>query len=332
MKYEGRTVHLIDTPGFDDSGRSDGETLQELAYYLAAAYTHDIQISGIIYLHRITDTRLQGSASRALRAFKKMLGESNYCGVVLATTRWDELAYDQLRTAEGRHQELSEKFWADIKEQGGQILRLTAGRNDAMNIVRHIVNKDRRITLAFQRELMETKLPLCMTGPGIILFEPTTKEYENLQEQLSNVEDTLSTVIASDSASSIAELRTYQEQIVRNLSPLEENIRGMKQNIEDVRKNWDAVLQRDAECIEEELSSSVKVLEEKEAALLIAQESSNSLSIPETWLVEEVGQARRKRDDILIARRQQLTSRALSVIGTGIAVGQLIAAMACTVM
>ncbi|KAF2652456.1 hypothetical protein K491DRAFT_635513 [Lophiostoma macrostomum CBS 122681] len=334
VKHDGRTVHLIDTPGFDDSGRSDSETLQELAYYLAAAYTHDIQISGVVYLHRITDTRWQGSASRALGAFKKMLGESNYCGVVLATTRWSELTPNQLRAAEDRHQELSEKFWADIKEQGGQILALTAGRIDAMNIVRHIVNKDRRMTLAFQKELMETKLPLGMTGPGIILFEPTNKEYEALQEQMSSVEVTLSSVIASDGASSIAELRTYRTQIAQKLSSLEENMQDMKQNIEDVRKSWDALLEREKRLIEKEFSANEQLLKHKEAAFAVSRERINSLDIPETMLVDEVGRLRKRGDDIMIAERHRLSSRkaVLSVIGTGLAVGQLVAAVACTVM
>jgi predicted GTPase len=42
MTWNNRTIHLIDTPGFNDTGRSDGETLQELAFWLAAAHEREL--------------------------------------------------------------------------------------------------------------------------------------------------------------------------------------------------------------------------------------------------------------------------------------------------
>ncbi|KAF1357942.1 hypothetical protein EJ07DRAFT_20705, partial [Lizonia empirigonia] len=91
MRILDRTIHLIDTPGFDDSVRSDEDTLQELAYWLVKAYERSILLSGIVLLHRITDTRLYGSAQRALDTIKVICGQEAFCGTVVATTMWDQV-------------------------------------------------------------------------------------------------------------------------------------------------------------------------------------------------------------------------------------------------
>ncbi len=52
-----KRVFLVDTPGFDDSTRSDVEVLRELAAWLTATYAKEIRLSGIIYLHRINQPR-----------------------------------------------------------------------------------------------------------------------------------------------------------------------------------------------------------------------------------------------------------------------------------
>ncbi|CEL10993.1 hypothetical protein ASPCAL14100 [Aspergillus calidoustus] len=50
-----RRIHVIDTPGFNNTNRSDIETLAVLASYLGASYANGIQINVIIFLHPITN-------------------------------------------------------------------------------------------------------------------------------------------------------------------------------------------------------------------------------------------------------------------------------------
>lgn len=45
-------------------------------------------LTGIIYLHRITDVRIGGSGMKNLRMFRKLCGERGLGSVVLATTMW----------------------------------------------------------------------------------------------------------------------------------------------------------------------------------------------------------------------------------------------------
>lgn len=54
----GRLITLIDTPGFDDSDRSDTDILNLVAGYLAQTYSEGVLLMGIIFLQPINQPRL----------------------------------------------------------------------------------------------------------------------------------------------------------------------------------------------------------------------------------------------------------------------------------
>jgi hypothetical protein len=102
-----QTVYLIDTPGFDDTHRSDAKVLREIAAWLTHSYSHKndkILLNGIIYLHRISDSRMKGSAKKNLLMFEKLCGEDALKKVILVTTMWDKVPLDE---AEAREKQLS---------------------------------------------------------------------------------------------------------------------------------------------------------------------------------------------------------------------------------
>ncbi|KAH6692119.1 hypothetical protein BKA61DRAFT_282467 [Leptodontidium sp. MPI-SDFR-AT-0119] len=65
--YAGRSrVNLVEFPGFVDRAKSDAEILSDVASWLAVAYRSNIQLCGIIYLHRNTDLRMGGTGRKNL--------------------------------------------------------------------------------------------------------------------------------------------------------------------------------------------------------------------------------------------------------------------------
>ena len=91
MRYKSHEVTLVDTPGFDDSDREDTDILLELAAWLALQRQNEVKLTGLIYLHRITDNRLGSAAMRNLRMMGALVGEDNMKNVVLVTNRWEEI-------------------------------------------------------------------------------------------------------------------------------------------------------------------------------------------------------------------------------------------------
>lgn len=122
------TVYLIDTPGFDDTNRSDDEVLREIATWLTDSFTAEIRLSGIIYLHRISDVRMQGSAKLNLSMFKKLCGPDALKNVILVTTMWDRVS-----EAEGaaREYELTSTpdFWGWMVSHGSRVYRHSGSKS-----------------------------------------------------------------------------------------------------------------------------------------------------------------------------------------------------------
>ena len=89
FEQDGLQVHLIDTPGFDDTNRSDSDVLKDLAYWLGISYEKKkIQLTGLIYLHPITHVRMAGTPFKNLRTFRKMVGSGSMASVALVSTMW----------------------------------------------------------------------------------------------------------------------------------------------------------------------------------------------------------------------------------------------------
>lgn len=44
-------IYLVDTPGFDDTNRSDTDVLKAIATWLTKSYAKDVRLNGILYLH-----------------------------------------------------------------------------------------------------------------------------------------------------------------------------------------------------------------------------------------------------------------------------------------
>ncbi|KAL4061675.1 hypothetical protein V8B97DRAFT_2066349, partial [Scleroderma yunnanense] len=83
------TVKLVDTPSFDDSrtGVTDTDVLEMIATFLINRRNG---LTGLIYVHRISDTRVGGNAQRNLRMFRNLCGDESLKNVVIVTTMWDK--------------------------------------------------------------------------------------------------------------------------------------------------------------------------------------------------------------------------------------------------
>ncbi|KAJ3561871.1 hypothetical protein NP233_g9928 [Leucocoprinus birnbaumii] len=116
---------LVDTPGFGDTYRSDSEVFETIVQWL-----HGCRISGILYLHRITDTRLFGSIAANFELFEKLCGQDFYKHVILTTTMWpvdNSPAYTPELKAEYEEHErqLVDEEWAVMVRSGSKIRRFT---------------------------------------------------------------------------------------------------------------------------------------------------------------------------------------------------------------
>jgi hypothetical protein len=102
-------------------------------------YREHVKLAGILYLHRITDPRMSGSALKNLHVFSGICGMSKMPNVVLATTFWGQV---ELNTGEQREAELRATFWKQMLEEGCKTIPFHGGQESAWKIINHLLSKE----------------------------------------------------------------------------------------------------------------------------------------------------------------------------------------------
>ena len=163
VQVSGEVVTLIDTPGFDDTERSDADILESISVYLLETYARKILLTGIILLQPITGNRVKGSEKRRLRLFEKILGEAAFSHVVIATTMWSELNNNV--DGESRVTERMSDYWGDLLRGGAMVAEHDNTREGAIGIIELLVGKG-TVTLRMQEELEESDGRVMGTAAG----------------------------------------------------------------------------------------------------------------------------------------------------------------------
>jgi hypothetical protein len=180
-------VHLIDTPGFDDTETKESDILRRIAGWLGDAYENKIRLSGLVYLHRITDPRMPGSAKRNLHMFQRVCGSKCLPGVVLVTTMWNIVnAEDGAR----REKELveTEDFWAPMVRSGSGVLRHQGTERSALSILEEIIRRRHPMLLNLQQQMSVEGKGLEETDAGIKLNEELYEVEKKHKEELKTLE------------------------------------------------------------------------------------------------------------------------------------------------
>ncbi|KAH7075829.1 P-loop containing nucleoside triphosphate hydrolase protein [Paraphoma chrysanthemicola] len=153
-QHQGRNYVLIDTPGFDDSYKSNDEIVDTILAWLEKSYRARNLLSGIVYLHRISDVRMQGTSLDNLRMFRKLCGFEALKNVLLVTTFWDTIS-----DAEGRRreQELSrnDDFWGRMIMKGSRMRRWSYRTPDEARSILDAVVPEAKRALQAQVEIVD---------------------------------------------------------------------------------------------------------------------------------------------------------------------------------
>ncbi|KAH7133894.1 P-loop containing nucleoside triphosphate hydrolase protein [Dactylonectria macrodidyma] len=150
--HRGTKYILIDTPGFDDTNRPDSEITERILTWLSNSYASGQLLNGVIYLHRITDSRMGGTALRNNRMVRQLVGKDAFKNVTLATTFWEKVSET---VGARREQELRETkdFWGGMHGQGAEMVRLKRDRGTALSIVEKIGKKG-KVVMQAQDEII----------------------------------------------------------------------------------------------------------------------------------------------------------------------------------
>jgi hypothetical protein len=269
-------IYLVDTPGFDDTTRSDKEVLKEIATWLGDSYKHRIRLSGIIYVHRITDLRMQGSARKNLFMFKKLCGPQALQNVILVTTMWE-----LVNPAEGEKREnqliKTPEFWGWMMDQGSQVQRHYNTRESAMRLLEIFVacrETHAPVALDIQREIVDGKKNLDQTSAGRELDSALLQEREKFKRELAEMQQEIKEALAVRDHEAAEMIRQSQEEMTRKINELERDRADLKVSLETLHAQRFAKVERQ---FEEQEQKITRVTEENTSLREVARMAEESL-------------------------------------------------------
>jgi hypothetical protein len=256
----GRRLFLIDTPGFDDTYRSDTEILREIADWLAQAYQFQVRLTGIIYLHRITDVRIGGSGMKNLRMFRKLCGEAGLGSVVLATTMWSLCPAADAKRREDQLVNQND-LWKYLITHGARVFRQDDGAVSGQQIIDYLVKRAQPVTLDIQREMVDQGLKLGETGAGKEVQEELEKLKEKHKKEMQEIRQDMEEAIKEKDEERQEELRVYRAQIDRQMREAAEQTKHLEASREQLRREMKEQHSREIEQLRNEVSRRQQELE-----------------------------------------------------------------------
>ncbi|KAF8896188.1 P-loop containing nucleoside triphosphate hydrolase protein [Infundibulicybe gibba] len=211
FELDGRRVVLIDTPGFDDTTKSDADVLRMIAAFLATTYENGKTLSGVLYLHRISDFRMGGISTRNFKMFRELCGEDTLKNVIILTNMWGEVSRE---VGEARESELATRdiFFKPVLDKGAQLRRHTNTIESAHNVLRYLIN-NHPLSLKIQREL---------TAAGSELNRELMEQAKKHRQELKQLEEEMKEAIRTKDEETRKELEVETRKLQAEMTRVQE--------------------------------------------------------------------------------------------------------------
>lgn len=228
FSLEKSQVTLIDTPGFDDTTKSDAEVLKAIAEFLARMRRQNQKLHGVIYLHRITDNRMGGTALRNFRMFRELCGIKALASCVIVLNMWNEVSED-VATARERELRETDIFFKPAMDAGASMLHHTNSPSSAQEILRDVVKKE-PVVLQIQEEIVEQGKPIYETSAGVALLGDLAARQQRQLAQLQEMQRELEEAIEQQNESDRRELEEIEAGIKAKTAQLERDQESIRKD------------------------------------------------------------------------------------------------------
>ncbi|KAJ3484500.1 hypothetical protein NLI96_g5612 [Meripilus lineatus] len=215
----GNEVVLIDTPGFDDTLVDDADVWRMISFCMASLCELGFQLSGIIYLHRISDFRMGGTSRKNLNVFREICGEEALKNVTVATTMWNEVDMD---VGISRELELmsEEDFFRSVLEHGTKMRRHDGSKQSAWDIIEEVLQNCPR-TLLIQDELVIQKKDITETSAAREVGRQQAERKRREEKELLDLEEQLLQAKAISDTQTIEELEQLKADLEASVVQME---------------------------------------------------------------------------------------------------------------
>ncbi|KZP22858.1 hypothetical protein FIBSPDRAFT_930822 [Athelia psychrophila] len=237
--FEGRKVVLFDTPGFDDTTKSDTDILIMVAESLAKTYENGERLAGVIYMHHITDVRMGGTAIRNFSMFRMLCGDDSLKNVAIVTNFWSEVV-----PAKGveREKQLQEVFFKPVLDKQAKLLRHDGTRASASIIITAIAGNV-PLALDIQTELVDANKSILETAAGTELNRELVEQKHKHEKELKEIREEMRVAMQEHNEESQQELQMTETKLKADVQPMQTDLLKLAATLSEVLKKLEEKLQ-----------------------------------------------------------------------------------------
>ena len=212
-----------------------------IADYLSAAYVGGKKLTGIIYLHPISDRRFTQHAIKNLEMFKKLTGDTNLKNVVLTTSMWDKVG----EVEGGRREiELRENFWKVLIAMGARTARYHGTQRSAVDVAATLVG-NKPFYVQLQEEMGRGHKSLRETSAGQEVMLELQRLKEKHERDLTEMRDMMMRTSAEENKAAKAALEDHYKKMLQDMErTLADEKRMNAEAVKSLKERIDALEKR----------------------------------------------------------------------------------------
>ncbi|KDN34462.1 hypothetical protein RSAG8_12439, partial [Rhizoctonia solani AG-8 WAC10335] len=228
FQVDDQPIMVVDCPGFNDTYLTETEILRRLADFLIKAYESKYKIVGLLYVHKISDTRVGGASFRHMNMFKALCGSDAFKNVVYVTNMWSKPPTEDevLREDELRH---SDEFFGKPLANGAQMARHNNTPESALDIIRKILGRGQVVT-KLQRQLVDDKIPLEETAVGLVIGKDLEDDLLKQQKEMNELKAEKEKALGTNDQNWLSRLETQEERTRNKEQQLIAQLQALKAN------------------------------------------------------------------------------------------------------
>ena len=226
-------------------------------------YEEGSTLTGIIYVHRISDNRFGGVTGRNFNMFRKLCGESTLRNLVLVTNMWGE---DPQDVNEAREKELSSRFFKLALDKGAQMARHDNTIQSAHDILRSVPNKN-PVVPQIQRELVDESNAF-ITGTAELLNHELGEQLRRHQADLGELRNEMAEALKWKDEEMRQELEEAKKALEEKATKATKASEGMAANYAVEKERVVAKMKEVEQGVEKE-REQVEVEYDRNLAILI---------------------------------------------------------------
>lgn len=212
--------------------------MEGVATWLGSAYEDKITLSGILYLHRISDNRLGGVSFRNLTMFKKLCGDAFYPRVFLVTTMWDKV---NMVEGEGRERTLigTNDFWGKMIQEGAKTQRHRGTVESAKQLLDKVIGNrgvDAPSVLKVQHEMVDEHKNLDETAAGRTFEAELLKQREMHQREMKKLQEEVMEMMEMNEFRYAKELERERQAFEARVAESFEDQAKLKASLEELKR------------------------------------------------------------------------------------------------